>query len=995
MKITKGLDCCKSLLIFLLMVIFPSSGSYALDVRGIIDSDTLWASADSPVNITGDLLVTQGATLIIEPGVQVIFQPRADTARGYCLNIEGALSARGNDTQPIVFTAQNRDVPWGAIVFRDTSEDWNDSLSAGSVLSNCLFEYGGNDPEGSAMITTFNAMPLISNNAIRFSSTGGIASFFTDDAVSLSGTIQILDNQIYNNRTGLIISAEGGLIEGNYFLNNSRAVNILSRSNVVAFRGNTIVGSTRELLGLGVLLQSGEPGSGIKDYLWEQSAGPDVILENPNSSRASFIAPDPGTNVEKLIFNLKVTGSNGKQSTESITVTVIGLNEPPVASAGRDVNVKLAEELGPEVEVTLSGAESFDPTIGIAGYQWVQEAGTAVSLENPNAVATSFFVPASVDAGARMTFRLTVTNQAGLQSSDTVDIMYYRDNIYPTADAGEDFKTLQGQLVYLDGSASRDPDDGISSYLWQQTDGPAVELFNFFTAKPFFVAPTTEGNDETLSFELSVMDTGGLQDVDTVFVQIKGTTVAVPGDDQTVSAGDSVILDGRGSFDTETSADVAIEANDFQSDSAEAGLLALTSVENARIRLRVSGNNIVFTETSGYGAYLYEWPENASDIDISENWWGTDDPAMIDEMIFDRNDDYLLPTIIYQPFAALPIDGTGSRLNYPPIANAGADIETAMDLNVTLDGSNSYDPDDIAVYQWRQIDGTAVTLRNPEASVATFVAPKGGGEGQTLRFSLTVTTGGVFSHTDEVDVTIRPDETVPVVEAGGDCFIQTANFQRNMENEMDAMLIKAWAGLIIGLAFALILWKGRVKSLLVVILISTATFVASDACAGFFAVGGGGGGDAGQYNITLETGAKDISAGDLNLLFAIGIPFIPHGDDNLPNNTIAFPCPNNECRDAGEERKGTEIGFYGKLGLELGSTNLFLNAIGGFTIYTESRLSQSTGSGAYYEESSDTTIGPLYGAGLSYFTEDLYWPLVIQIDYDLSRGVTGTIGWYW
>ena len=996
MKIIKGLGCFRSLPIFLFLLLFCPAGSHALDVKGVIDSDTVWTTADSPVNITGDILVAQGATLTIDPGVDVIFQARSTAVRGFCLTVEGALAARGDADRPIVFTAADRNAPWGAIVFTDISEDWDEALSTGSILSYCVVEYGGNDPDGGgAMITTENAMPMIADNAVRFSSAAGIAAFVTNDAVSLSGNIQILSNQIYNNTTGLILSAEGGKVAGNYFLNNGRAVDILTRSNAVDLRGNTIVGSSGELLGSGVLLQQEEPANGITAYQWEQTGGIPVVLDNPNSARASFTAPDPGINVDTLTFNLTVTGSTGMQATEAVEVTVIGIDEPPVAVAGGNLNVQLAEDPARDVTVTLNGSGSYDPYIGIAGYQWAQVAGTPVTLEDADTMETSFIVPASAVPGERMTFELTVTDQLGLQSSDTVEVIYYQDNIYPVAVAGEDFKTLQGQIVSLDGSASRDPDGGIAAYLWEQVGGPAVELVNYFTAKPLFIAPAVEGSGETLTFRLRVLDTGGLQDADEVSVEVKSSTVAVPGDDRTVSARQPVALDGSGSFDTQTSADVSIEANVFQSDNAGAGLLAMSAVETARSRLHVNGNNIYFTEKPGYGAYLYDWPDSAANIDMTENWWGSADAAIIDRMIFDQNQDFLLPTVIYQPFAEQAIDGAGSPLAYPPVANAGPDLETAVDLDVTLDGSGSYDPDGIAVYQWRQIDGPAVALQNSNAPVASFVAPKGGAEGRTLRFTLTVTTGGAFSNTDEADVTVRPDEPVPVVETGGGCFIQTANPQGSMGNDMDAIIIKTVVGLMLGMIMAMLLWKGSVKSLLAVFLTASVVFAASEAGAGYFAVGGGGGGDADNYNITVETGAKDISAGDLNLMFGFGMPFIPHGDSNLPDPTIAFPCPNNDCEDAGDERKGTEVGFYGKLGVELGSTNLFLNAIGGFTVYTQSKLSLSPASGDYYEESSDTKIDALYGAGLSYFPEDFYWPLVIQVDFDVVRGVTGTIGWYW
>jgi len=237
---------------------------------------------------------------------------------------------------------------------------------------------------------------------------------------------------------------------------------------------------------------------------------------------------------------------------------------------------------------------------------------------------------------------------------------------------------------------------------------------------------------------------------------------------------------------------------------------------------------------------------------------------------------------------------------------------------------------------------------------------------------------------------VVPDEPLPVVEVGGGCFLQSGT--------SNAGLLKpglAIAAILVGLLACLFVSSRRNGRIAVVVLLVSASFFSTAAHAGFFAVGGGAGGEAGTFNISMETGAKDWALGYSELMFAFGIPFIPHGDENIPQNTIALPCPNDECKLVGEERKGTEVGFYGKLGIEIASSNLYVNAIGGFTVYTESELVQSPGSGAVYEESTDTKLEPLYGAGFSYFPENWKWPIVIQLDYDTTRGATGTIGWYW
>jgi hypothetical protein len=971
----------------LLLVMTGTTTAFALDVNGVIATDTTWAAGDSPVNVIGDVLVLQGATLTIDPGVAVIFQPRADTTRGYTLDVEGELVAQGEETRLITFTAQDSAVPWGAIIFRDTSTDWDAGSSAGSVLSYCVIEYGGNAPELGAMVVAQNAMPRITNNAIRFSSSAGIAASADGDAATPSGSIQIIDNQIYSNPTGLLLDAEGGAVTGNYFLNNDSAVSITTQANGIDLTGNTITGSSGELFGAGILLQLGEPDNTIADYGWTQTSGPAVVLVNPNSAQPFFIAPDPASDVFTLTFDLTVTGRSGQQDTDSVEVTIIGANQPPVADAGGIQNVQRAANT-----VTLDATGSVDPDFFIAEYLWEQESGRSVSLQQANTATASFAVPEAVAAGEQMTFKLTVTDNGGLEASDTATVRYYQDNIYPQAVAGEEITAITGDTVSLDGSGSNDPDGGITAYQWQQTGGVTADLFNGDTPRPFFVAPVVGDSAETLTFELTVTDTGGLTDTAELPVRIKGSTSADPGEDQTVSAGDEVTLDGSASLDADAIAVIDLGANEIESDNGDASLLAITAVEGARYRLNTTGNNLNFTDTIGYTVYLFDWADPTVPLVMPENWWGSDDPVVIDGSIYDQADDLRLPLVNTEPIETQPIANVGSDLNYPPLADAGPDLETAVDLSVTLDGSSSYDPDGIGEFAWEQVDGPAVTIRNADEAVASFIAPSGGGDGELLIFRLTMNTGSAVTDSDEASVTVVPDEAVPIVETGGGCFVQSAGSRFTSDWKMRPEM--RWTA-IMGLVFVLItLYRRRIATLAIGFILSSMLLIPS-ADAGYIAMGGGGGGDADQYNFTLETGAKGIAAGDQELMFAFGVPFIPIGDKNLPANTIALPCPNNDCQPVGEVRKGTEVGFYGKLGIKLWSTNFYVNAIGGFTIYTQSELVQSEGSGFTYEESTDTKLEPLYGAGVSYFAEDWEWPILFQVDFDVTRGVTGTVGWHW
>jgi hypothetical protein len=100
----------------------------------------------------------------------------------------------------------------------------------------------------------------------------------------------------------------------------------------------------------------------------------------------------------------------------------------------------------------------------------------------------------------------------------------------PAADAGPDQNVIEGATVVLDGSESSDPDDAIVTYEWTQISGPAITLSDTATNRPTFVAaPIAE--DVSLVFQLTVYDSGGDSDSDTVSVNITENGIqTVPAD---------------------------------------------------------------------------------------------------------------------------------------------------------------------------------------------------------------------------------------------------------------------------------------------------------------------------------------------------------------------------------------------------------------------------------------------------------------------------------
>lgn len=91
-------------------------------------------------------------------------------------------------------------------------------------------------------------------------------------------------------------------------------------------------------------------------------------------------------------------------------------NRAPTANAGTSVTVV-------ELTVVALNGSGSDPDGNPLTYAWTQTAGPAVSLANANAAQASFTAP-DVAAGTPqlLTFRLTVTDPAGLSGSSTVNI---------------------------------------------------------------------------------------------------------------------------------------------------------------------------------------------------------------------------------------------------------------------------------------------------------------------------------------------------------------------------------------------------------------------------------------------------------------------------------------------------------------------------------------------------------------------------------------------
>ncbi len=97
--------------------------------------------------------------------------------------------------------------------------------------------------------------------------------------------------------------------------------------------------------------------------------------------------------------------------------------------------------------------------------------------------------------------------------------------------------------------------------------------------------------------------------------------------------------------------------------------------------------------------------------------------------------------------------GSDAPSNRVPVAQAGSDQTVKRNATVTLDGTDSTDPDgDALAYRWTQTSGPTVALSSTTSSQPSFAAPNQSG---TLSFSLTASDGQSTSTADSVSITVQ------------------------------------------------------------------------------------------------------------------------------------------------------------------------------------------------------------------------------------------------
>ena len=293
-------------------------------------------------------------------------------------------------------------------------------------------------------------------------------------------------------------------------------------------------------------------------------------------------------------------------------------------------------------------------------------------------------------------------------------------NSPPSANAGSDLTVNEEVNVQLNGGASTD-DQAISVYSWVQVSGSQVSLSNDNSVTPSFFSPETTVDLE-LVFQLTVTDTQGASDTDTVVISVLPVN-----EEPVVSAGADLIEDEQSTvnlFGDASDADGEIvsylweqlsgpDVAMIDSDSSNTSFLAPTTVSPIELEFR-------FTATDN---------EDSSGSDI--------------------------------------VKVSVNPINTPPEVNAGEDQVSDEGLIVSLQGEVSDNDGEISSFQWTQVSGDSLALTDSDTLTPSFVAPTLV-ESMVFEFELSAEDNEGAISKDRVVIQVMPVNEAPVVNVEAD-----------------------------------------------------------------------------------------------------------------------------------------------------------------------------------------------------------------------------------
>ncbi|MEW8324849.1 MAG: autotransporter domain-containing protein [Candidatus Thiodiazotropha taylori] len=419
----------------------------------------------------------------------------------------------------------------------------------------------------------------------------------------------------------------------------------------------------------------------------------DPIATTYNTCLVTFTNADLVAGDYTLTLNI----SDNDLLADSANLTIRVLSDP-TANAGIDQSLTDTDNNGTE-NVTLDGSASSDAGGSIVSYEWFEFGSLVASGPSPTV---------AVAIGSH-NLTLRVTDNDGAINEDLVVITVLPGPNAPTSAAGPDQQTADSdndglEEITLDGTNSTDSDGTIVSYEW---------------------------------FEEGTLIASGATPVVSLAVGIHTLTLRVTDDSDLFSEDQVVITITEGPTPPQADAGQDVNLSDTDANGSE----------------QVSLDGSASSDADGT-IVLYQWFENGSEIATGATPTVTLGLGVhtLTLRVTDSDD------LTAEDQITVTVTSDAST----PIADAGID-QSLTDRDgdgsesVTLDGSNSTDPDgSIVSYHWYESDTEIATGASP-----TILLSLG-----THTLTLTVTDDAGLTHQDQVTITVNSDDSQLEIVAG-------------------------------------------------------------------------------------------------------------------------------------------------------------------------------------------------------------------------------------
>jgi len=434
-----------------------------------------------------------------------------------------------------------------------------------------------------------------------------------------------------------------------------------------------------------------DPDGTIVAYNWVKASGGSATLTNTDKPTLTASNLQAG----QYTFRLTVTDDDGATDDDIavVTISALGTNIFPVASAGADQIIKL-----PINSLLLIGTGT-DEDGQIVSYAWTQTKGGPANISTQT---TSSTMISGLSEG-EYTFRLTVTDNLGATDLNEVNVRVVTNtgNLPPIVDAGPDIKIFLPQST-LSINASAIDEGSITAFQWAKLIGPSVTLVNP-SEQNLSLTNLIQGE---YTFQLTVTDNNSASAFDLVKVSVLPQTFIPP----SVNAG----------IDQEITLPINQISLTGTASSTTGSIVSTIWEKTLGPSVTLSGANTLNLQCTGMQAGTYIFTLTATDnagkvasdnVQVVVHPIPPNQPPLVDA---GPNQSVILPASIVFNGNALDTDGTVTSLSWSqvlgsPVSLSGISTSTLTASNITelgfytfrltaKDDSGNENFDDVVLY---------------------------------------------------------------------------------------------------------------------------------------------------------------------------------------------------------------------------------------------------------------------------------------------------------